>query len=103
MKKKITAMLISAMCLAAATMNSVNVVSAADEETDVPVLMGDVNADGSFNVADVVLLQKWLLFIFNDYLGARLELEFLIEVRLFSLSRDRNSPLKIPMCITPFG
>lgn len=23
--------------------------------------MGDVNLDGSFNVADVVLLQKWLL------------------------------------------
>ena len=23
--------------------------------------MGDVNADGAFNVADVILLQKWLL------------------------------------------
>jgi len=69
MKKKIMAMLISAMCLATATLNSVNVVSAADEETDFPVLMGDVNADGSFNVADVVLLQKWLLAVPNTDLA----------------------------------
>lgn len=61
MKKKIMAMLLSAMCLTTATLNSVNAVSAADEETNVPVLMGDVNDDDSFNVADVVLLQKWLL------------------------------------------
>ena len=69
MKKKIMAILTSAMCLAAATLNSVNVVSAADEETDVPVLMGDVNADGSFNVADVVLLQKWILAVPNTDLA----------------------------------
>ena len=39
MKKKIMAMLISAMCLATATLNSVNVVSAADEEANVLVSM----------------------------------------------------------------
>lgn len=69
MKKKIMAMLISSMCLATATLNSVNVVSAADEEADVRVSMGDVNADGSFNVADVVLLQKWLLAVPNTDLA----------------------------------
>ena len=61
MKKKIMAMLTSAMCLATTTVNCVNVVNAADEGTNMPVLMGDVNDDGSFNIADVVLLQKWLL------------------------------------------
>lgn len=69
MKKKIMAMLVSAMCLATATLNSVNVVSAADEEANVLVSMGDVNADGSFNVADVVLLQKWLLAVPNTDLA----------------------------------
>ncbi len=69
MKKKIMAMLISSMCLATATLNRVNVVSAADEEADVRVSMGDVNADGSFNVADVVLLQKWLLAVPNTDLA----------------------------------
>lgn len=29
----------------------------------VPDIIGDVNADGAFNVADVVLLQKWLLAV----------------------------------------
>ena len=69
MKKKIMAMLISAMCLATATLNNVNVVSAADEEANVPITMGDVNDDGSFNVADVVLLQKWLLAVPNTDLA----------------------------------
>ena len=69
MKKKIMAMLISAMCLATATLNNVNVVSAADEEANVPITMGDVNGDGSFNVADVVLLQKWLLAVPNTDLA----------------------------------
>ena len=31
-----------------------------------PYLMGDVNNDGEFNVADVVLLQKWLLAVVPD-------------------------------------
>ncbi|WP_294755285.1 dockerin type I repeat-containing protein [Ruminococcus flavefaciens] len=69
MKKKIMSMLISAMCLATTTLNSVNVVSAADEEADVPITMGDVNDDDSFNVADVVLLQKWLLGVPNTDLS----------------------------------
>lgn len=32
------------------------------------LLMGDVNADGEFNVSDVVLLQKWLLAVPNTKL-----------------------------------
>lgn len=36
-------------------------VTAVYEKSD--LLMGDVNLDGSFNVADVVLLQKWLLAV----------------------------------------
>ncbi len=31
--------------------------------TEIPEVKGDVNADGSFNVADVILLQKWLLAV----------------------------------------
>lgn len=31
-------------------------------------LMGDVNSDGSFNISDVVLLQKWLLAVPNTHL-----------------------------------
>lgn len=69
MKKKIMAMLTSAMCLATAALNSVNVVSAADEETNVSFLMGDVNEDGSFGVSDVVLLQKWLLAVPDTHLA----------------------------------
>ena len=33
-----------------------------------PYLMGDVNNDGEFNVADVVLLQKWLLAVPDTHL-----------------------------------
>ena len=32
-------------------------------------IKGDVNNDGEFNVADVVLLQKWLLAVPNTYLA----------------------------------
>ena len=69
MKKKIMAMLTSAMCLATAALNSVNVVSAADEKTNVSFLMGDVNEDGSFGISDVVLLQKWLLGVPDTHLA----------------------------------
>ena len=62
-------MLISALCLVTASLNSVNVVGAADEETNAPILMGDLNDDSSFNVADVVLLQKWLLAVPNTHLA----------------------------------
>ena len=34
-----------------------------------PYRMGDVNNDGEFNVADVVLLQKWLLAVPNTHLA----------------------------------
>lgn len=34
-----------------------------------PYLMGDVNNDGEFNVADVVLLQKWLLAVPDTHLA----------------------------------
>ena len=39
----------------------------ADEVTE--TLEGDVNADGKFNIADVVLLQKWLLNVPNTQLA----------------------------------
>ena len=38
-----------------------------DEVTE--TLEGDVNADGKFNIADVVLLQKWLLNVPNTQLA----------------------------------
>ena len=38
-----------------------------DEVTE--TLEGDVNVDGKFNIADVVLLQKWLLNVPNTQLA----------------------------------
>lgn len=52
----------SIQCLA---INSDNIGSS---ESDASFIMGDVNADGSFDVADVVLLQKWLLAIPDTHL-----------------------------------
>lgn len=61
MKKKIVSLLISAICFITGSFSSFGAVSAVEEEVKVPILMGDVNDDGSFNVADVVTFQKWLL------------------------------------------
>ncbi len=82
MKKKIMAMLTSAMCLATAALNSVNVVSAADEKTNVSFLMGDVNEDGSFGISDVVLLQKWLLGVPDTHLANWKAADFCDDDRL---------------------
>ena len=82
MKKKIMAMLTSAMCLATAALNSVNVVSAADEKTNVSFLMGDVNEDGSFGISDVVLLQKWLLGVPDTHLANWKAADFCEDNRL---------------------
>lgn len=68
MKKKIMTMLLAATCLASASLNSAVAVSAA-EKSNPSFLMGDVNEDGSFNVADVVLLQKWLLAVPDTHLA----------------------------------
>lgn len=38
-------------------------------EGDEPSDMGDVNADGAFDIADVVLLQKWLLAVPDTHLA----------------------------------
>ena len=35
----------------------------------VPDIMGDVNMDGAFNIADVILLQKWLLAVPDTHLA----------------------------------
>ena len=35
----------------------------------VPDIMGDVNMDGAFNIADVILLQKWLLAVPDAHLA----------------------------------
>ena len=82
MKKKIMAMLTSAMCLATAALNSVNVVSAADEKTNVSFLMGDVNEDCSFGISDVVLLQKWLLGVPDTHLANWKAADFCEDNRL---------------------
>ena len=76
------AMLTSAMCLATAALNSVNVVSAADEKTNVSFLMGDVNEDGSFGISDVVLLQKWLLGVPDTHLANWKAADFCEDNRL---------------------
>lgn len=38
-------------------------------EIDSPIMMGDVNNDGAFNISDVVLLQKWLLAVPDTHLA----------------------------------
>ena len=43
-------------------MNSVNVIIE-PAESAVASIIGDVNADGQFNIADLVTLQKWLLAV----------------------------------------
>lgn len=68
MKRKIMAMLLSGMCITTGALSSVGVVNAAENETVTSFVMGDVNNDGSFNVADVVLLQKWLLAVPDTHL-----------------------------------
>ena len=41
-----------------------------------PVIYGDINSDGNFNIKDVVLLKKWLLGVsdvkINDWKSADL-------------------------------
>lgn len=62
--KKIMSTLISAMCLATGSLNCVTMVNAADNSS----LMGDVNGDGKFNIADVVLCKKYLLGVSDTHL-----------------------------------
>lgn len=66
MKKKIMAMLAAALFCATSYLNCMATTVAADSKDEnsssaTTLFMGDVNDDGSFNVADVVLFQKWLL------------------------------------------
>lgn len=50
-----------------ASSDVVNYFAAVSEIKDNTVLY-DVNADGQFNISDVVLLQKWLLAVPDTYL-----------------------------------
>ncbi len=42
---------------------------AVSEAETVPTVKGDINADGEFNISDVVLLQKWLLAVPDTHLA----------------------------------
>ncbi len=58
-----------------------------DFPTDITVklkktIMGDVNDDGSFNVSDVVLLQKWLLAVSDTHLANWKAVDFCEDDRL---------------------
>lgn len=55
MKKQILSLLISAACSACI------VPAKASASTEAQAVTGDVNCDGEFSIADIVLLQKWLL------------------------------------------
>jgi len=66
MKKKIMAMLAATLFCATSYLSCAATTVAADSKDEnsssaTTLFMGDVNDDGSFNVADVVLFQKWLL------------------------------------------
>ncbi|MBR6617032.1 MAG: dockerin type I repeat-containing protein [Oscillospiraceae bacterium] len=57
---------------------------------------GDVNADGKFNVSDVVLLQKWLLAVPDARLANWREGDFCVDNRLdgFDLCLMKQELLK---------
>ena len=66
-----------------------------------PYLMGDVNNDGEFNVADVVLLQKWLLAVPDTHLANWKAVDFCNDNKLdvFDLclmKRELIQALKMP-------
>lgn len=63
MKKKVMATMLSAMCLATGAMNGLMMTNAAEIQNDEnnSVVIGDINNDGKFNIADVVTFQKWVL------------------------------------------
>lgn len=66
MKKKIMAMLAATLFCATSYLNCMATTVAADSKDEnsssaTTLFMGDVNDDGSFNVADVVLFHKWVL------------------------------------------
>ena len=68
MKKKIMTMLAATLFCATSYLSCAATTVAADSKDEnsssvTTLFMGDVNDDGSFNVADVVLLQKWLLAV----------------------------------------
>jgi hypothetical protein len=55
------AFMLAAACIGTGTLNCAAAVNAAEQDT--AYIMGDVNDDGAFSIADVVLLQKWLLAV----------------------------------------
>ena len=66
-----------------------------------PYLMGDVNNDGEFNVADVVLLQKWLLAVPDTHLANWKAVDFCNDnvLNVFDLclmKRELIQALKMP-------
>jgi len=54
--------------LLAIALISGNLLSAFPVNAVVFSIKGDVNADGVFNISDVVLLQKWMLAVSNTHL-----------------------------------
>lgn len=59
-------------------------------------IMGDVNCDGEFTIADVVLLQKWLLAVPDTYLADWKAADFVSDDRLdvFDLCLMKRAILK---------
>ena len=62
-----------------------------DEASD--RLMGDVNADGKFNISDVVVLQKWILAIpdvnLADWKAADLNKNNRLDIADFCLMKEK--------------
>ena len=56
-------------------------------------LMGDVNADGKFNISDVVVLQKWILAIpdvnLADWKAADLNKNNRLDIADFFLMKEK--------------
>ena len=56
-------------------------------------LMGDVNADGKFNISDVVVLQKWILAIpdvnLADWKAADLNKNNRLDIADFCLMKEK--------------
>ncbi|MGN1086634.1 MAG: dockerin type I repeat-containing protein, partial [Porcipelethomonas sp.] len=74
------------------TTTTVTTTSVPVTTTETPVvtdISGDVNADGKFNISDIVMLQKWLLGIgdLTDWKAADLYKDDIINVYDLSLMR----------------
>lgn len=109
--KKITAYVMAVICCTV-VINGINV-SAETADNSADYIMGDVNADGKFTIADVILFQNWL--VGKDVtLNNRKAVDFhedgtlnvfdlcMMKNELLSYNSSEEYPVKKPVVIDEF-